>query len=397
MQIVIAGGGPGGATCARALSKAGIRTVLIEASPSAEKPCAGGLPSVLFEHYKIPNLLIKQRATSVIFQAPSGYRVKADFPEGQYIATVNRGEFDTHLRWIAEDSGAIMVTGRVLSYEEKGQQFLVRYRDNDGTVRTTEADFVVGADGAYSRIAMQAMGSNLPMVTGIQEEIAITDEAKALLGDSCVFNYSPAVSPDFYGWIFPKGNKVSVGIGSMGKNRDELLMYLERMKELHSDILKGGKVITRNGALIPSDQYKQYGNRRIILVGDAAGLVLPACGEGIYFAMRSGEIAGEVIADMGLKRPDILVSRYTDIVNAEFRQIFGYFRKVQRIAFSSPVNREVFVRLTRDKFMARKILSAFSTKERRRTPFFKKIGVSMALLGIRAKVHSISKRPDFGK
>jgi len=397
MQIVIAGGGPGGATCARTLAKAGIRTILIEASPLAEKPCAGGLPSMLFERYTIPELLIKQRATSVIFQAPSGHRVTADFPKGQFIATVNRREFDTHLRWLAEDAGAIMVTGRVIGYEEKGNQLLVRYRDNNGIVRTTEADYIVGADGAWSKVAKQAMGSHLPMVTGIQEEITITDSGRKLLGDSCIFNYSPAVSPDFYGWIFPKGNKVSIGIGSAGKSRDELIGYLERMKELHSDIIAGGEVIVRNGGLIPSDQYSEFGIRRIILVGDAAGLVLPACGEGIYFAMRSGEIAGEIIAELGLTRPDILVSRYTDVVNREFRQIFNYFRKIQRITYKSPENREVFVRLVTDKFMARKILSAFSTKIRRRTPIFKKIGVAIALLGIRLKVYFVSRQPDFGK
>ncbi len=397
MQIVIAGGGPGGATCARTLARAGIRTVLIEASPRGEKPCAGGLPSMLFDQYTIPDLLVRKRSTGVIFQAPSGLKVNGEFPEGQYIATVNRREFDTHLRWLAEDAGAILVTGRVLGYEEKNNQLLIRYRDQDGTGRTTEADFLVGADGAWSRIAKQTMGFRLPMVVGLQEEIELSGHGLESLGDNCLFNYNPAVSPDFYGWIFPKDDRISIGVGSRGKNRDQLVGYLERMKELHSDYLEGGKIITRNGGLIPAGQYKEHGLRRVILVGDAAGLVLPACGEGIYFAMRSGEIAAEVIAELGITRPDILVSRYTDNVNAEFRSVFQYFSKIERLTYKSAVSREVFVRLAEDRFMSQKILSAFSTKIRKKTPILKKIGVMFMLMGIRMKVAALSRIPGFGE
>ncbi len=398
MQIVIAGGGPGGASCARTLAKAGIRAVLIEASPGRDKPCAGGLPSVLFEHYQVPDLLIRQRAKGVIFQAPSGLRVGATFPPGQFIATVNRHEFDTHLRWSAEDAGAINVNGRVLSYEDKGSQLLVRYRDRDGRARTTEADFLVAADGAWSRVAKQTMGSRLPMVVAVQEEIRPRPDRLGVLGDNCLFNYSPAVSPDFYGWIFPKGDRVSVGVGTSPQNQQSLSALLSRMKELHDDLLQGGEVLSRNGAFIPAGQYPQHGRKRVLLVGDAAGFVLPACGEGIYFAMRSGEIAASVIEDIGSKRPDILVSRYTDIVNSEFRPIFRYFSKIERVTYRSAVSREVFVRLARDRFMARKILCAFATKTHRHTPIFKKLAVMFDLMAIRIDVAlKVARKPGFGE
>lgn len=398
MQIVVAGGGPAGATCARVLARAGIRTVMIEASPDGDKPCAGGLPSILLEQYKIPELLIKKRATGVLFEAPSGFQVSADFPKDQFIATVNRREFDSHLRWSAEDAGAISVRGRVLGYDSKGSQILVRYNDIDGITRTTEADYVIGADGAWSRIAAQTMGEHLPMVVALQEIITPSQDRMAKLGDRCVFNYNPAVSPDYYGWIFPKGNTVSVGVGTQMDNKQNLEVYLQRMKELNSDFLEGGEVITRNGAMIPAGQYPIHGKDRILLTGDAAGLVLPACGEGIYYAMRSGEIAANVIKDLGVKRPDIVASRYTDIINAEFSSIFRYFRKIENITYSSTINREVFVRLTTDRFMSRKILNAFSTKQHYRTPFLKKIAVGFQLLAIRSKVAlSVSKKPGFGK
>jgi len=398
MQIVIAGGGPAGATCARTLARAGIRTVLIEASPAGDKPCAGGLPSVLLQRYPVPDLLIRQKATGVIFQAPSGYRVTARFPEGEFIATVNRREFDRHLRWLAEDAGAILVHGQVTGYDEKGSTILVKYRDQDRIIRTTQTDFLVGADGAWSRIALQAMGKRLPMVIAVQQQIVIPEDRRDVLGDNCLFNYSPAVSPDFYGWIFPKGDHVSAGVGTSMENRGRLLALMARMNELHSDLLEGGEVIKRNGAMIPLGQYKEHGARRVLLAGDAAGLVLPASGEGIYFAMRSGEIAGEVIEKLGAKRADIVVSRYTDLVNAEFVPVFNYFRKIERAVFGSARDREVFVRLARDRFMAQKILSAFSSKARRRTPFFRKIGVMFSLMGIRLNVAmSVSKRPGFGE
>lgn len=386
MQVVVAGGGPAGATCARKLARAGIRTVLIEASPNADKPCAGGLPSVLFEHYKIPDLLVKERARGVLFQAPSGYSIEARFPEGEFIATVNRREFDSHLRWLAEDAGAIQVRGRVLGYEEKSSQLLVKYRGEGGNVRTTEADYLIGADGAWSRIAYKTMGKRLPMVVAMQEQIELPENRIDALGGNCIFNYSPEVSPDYYGWIFPKGNHVSIGVGTRLENKGRLEEFLGRMKEINREVLEGGKTINRNGAMIPSGQYKEHGRHRILLTGDAAGMVLPACGEGIFYAMRSGEIAGEVIAKLGTSRPDIVVPRYTDLVNAEFSKIFRYFDKVERAVYDSVINREVFVRLASDSFMSRKVLSAFSTKTPKSTPILRKFLVSLKLIGIRLKV-----------
>jgi geranylgeranyl diphosphate/geranylgeranyl-bacteriochlorophyllide a reductase len=398
MQIVIAGGGPAGAMCARALAKAGVRTVLIEASMHGRKPCAGGLPSILLERYSIPELLIKQKNTGVIFHAPSGLEIPVDFPDGMCIATVDRQEFDTHLRWAAEDAGARIFPGRVIGYEDRSTQLMVQYRDDDGTVRTTEADFLVGADGATSRVAQQAMGSQLKSVIAIQEEIELSKEAIELLGKRCIFNYSPAVSPDYYGWVFPKGATASIGIGTRLENRDRITSLLDRMKEIHADVLKGGKILRRNGGLIPVGGYKEHGSRRVLLAGDAAGFVLPACGEGIYFAMRSGEMAAAAIVQYGRERPDILVSKYTDAVNNEFRSIFQYFEKIERLTYKSVETREMFVRLAQDDFMGKKILKAFAGKERVHTPPFKKMQVMFNLMSIRSKVaKEIAKNPDFGK
>jgi geranylgeranyl reductase len=392
MQVVIAGGGPAGAMCARTLSKSGIRAVVIEASPHGRKPCAGGIPSLLVERYGIPELLLKRKTSGVIFQAPSGLQVQVGFPDGLFIATVDRQEFDGHLRWSAEDAGATVVEGRVTGFEEKGRQVMVHYKGVDGNVRTTECDFLVGADGATSRIARQAMGRALESVVAVQEEIAVPEGSLDLLNNCCLFDYSPAVSPDFYGWIFPKVGQVSVGVGTGLHNRDVIGNYLDRMKETHAEVLKGGRLIKRNGALIPTGQYPEYGLRRVLLVGDAAGLVLPACGEGIYFAMRSGEIAGETIADLAAKRPDILVTRYTDLTKHEFMPIFKYFEKVQRLTYSSATSREIFVRLARDRFMGRKILKAFASKTRVATPPIKKLMVMFELMAIRMQVAKLQPR-----
>ncbi len=353
---------------------------------------------MLLRRYSIPELLIKQRATRATFVGPSGIRVPANFPDGMFIATVMRGEFDRHLRWAAEDAGARVVRGRVVSYEVKGSQLLIHYNGPDGNLRTTEADFLIGADGANSRIAKLTMGAPLPSVIGIQEEITLPPENIERLENSCILNFSNAVSPDYYGWLFPKGDRVSVGIGTHLENRAELDRLLGRMKEMHADVLEGGETVRRNGALIPAGQYPQHGFGRTMLVGDAGGFVLPACGEGIYFAMRSGELAAETIAAIGKERPDIVVARYTDLANAEFRPIFRYFSKIARITYRSATSREMFVRLARDRFMARKILSAWAEKHRVPTPFFKKLQVAAKVLMLRLEVAtSVADQPGFGE
>ena len=157
-------------------------------------------------------------------------------------------------------------------------------------------------------------------------------------------------------------------------------------------MLKGGNLIKRSGALIPTERYREYGIRRVVLAGDAAGLVLPACGEGIYFAMRSGEIAAQTIFALASIRPDLIVTRYTDLVNAEFMPIFRYFEKIQRLTYASATSREIFVRLARDKFMAKKILTAFASKVRVKTPPIKKLMVMFELMNIRMQVGRSSNR-----
>ncbi|HEX9745337.1 MAG TPA: FAD-dependent monooxygenase, partial [bacterium] len=263
---------------------------------------------------------------------------------------------------------------------------------------TTEADFIIAADGAVSRMAKQVMGRQLNSVIAIQDEFKVSQDKIDALENRCLFNYSPAVSPDFYGWIFPKDGTVSIGIGTDLNQREKANGFLERMKEIHKEFIDGGTHTKRNGAMIPMEQYKLHGYKRVLLTGDSAGLVLPAAGEGIYFAMRSGEIAANAISEFSKERPDLVVQKYTDRVNSEFGPIFKYWMRVQNVAYKSTFNRETFVRLASDKFMGQKILKAFASKSYVPTPIAKRMQILMYLLSIRANVYFHSSRePDFGK
>ncbi len=105
------------------------------------------------------------------------------------------------------------------------------------------------------------------------------------------FYYRGALSPDFYAWIFPHGDTMSVGSGS-AKKGFSLKSSVRSLRTLTG--LEGAGTIRREGAPIPAKPLPRWDNGRdVVLAGDAAGVVAPASGEGIYYAMFGGRLAAE--------------------------------------------------------------------------------------------------------
>ena len=110
MQVVIAGGGPAGAMCARTLAKSGIRAIVIEASPRGRKPCAGGIPSILVKILH-PRPSSETKNVRCDLSGPVRTSSARRFSAGAVHRNIDRQEFDAHLRWFAEDAGATVVEG----------------------------------------------------------------------------------------------------------------------------------------------------------------------------------------------------------------------------------------------------------------------------------------------
>ncbi len=394
MQVVIVGAGPAGCIAAETLAYGGARAVLIEKDVGRDKPCGGGIPSMVVDDFDIPPELIERKFNVVHFIGPSLIRVPMRFPDGTYMATVNRQKFDAYLLKRAREATAIVIPGRFIGYEP-GKKLKVRYKADDGVVYTAFADFIIGADGAMSRVGFNTFGTNLPHVATLMEILRIDKGARKHFYDRCEFYYASRISEDYYGWIFPHGDTVSLGVGATYKNAGKLEEYLAELKRINVRYLMGAELIKRTGAVIPSAMYPSPGKDNVLLCGDAAGFVLPGCGEGIYFAMESGRRAAKAIIDAPKKGYKSVIRTYGEGLKNDYGHIFDYFRRVEKLAFKDDISREVFVRILSDKALGTHVLKVFSSKvkDRRSIPWKVKTAFQLSYLRHMARRY-IDNAPD---
>lgn len=383
MQVVVVGAGPAGCVAAAKLAMGGTRTILIEKEIGRDKPCGGAIPSTVIEKFNIPEEIIERVFNVVHFIGPSLVRVPMRFPDGTYMATVNRRRFDAYLLSRARDAQVIIVPGHFLEYEQDRRQLKVRYKGEDGVVYTASADFIIGADGAMSRVGFNTFGTNLPHVAAMQEVWKLNKNALAHFYDRCEFYYSTRISPDYYGWIFPQVDVISIGVGTSYEHADKLEDYLIELKRINSRFLEGAEFVKRTADVIPSGMYPTPGKGNALLCGDAAGFVLPGCGEGIYFAMESGYRAAQAIIDAPQKGYTNVLRSYGEGLKKDYGPIFDYFKRVEKLAFKDDLTRETFVRILQDPALGTHVLKVFASKVKDKRSIPWKIKTAIQLFMIR--------------
>jgi geranylgeranyl reductase len=208
---------------------------------------------------------------------------------------------------------------------------------------------VIGADGAISNLARAAMpGSRRPPFVFAYHEIVRAPLKAGAHYDSrrCDVIYQGRVSPDFYGWVFPHGETASIGTGSAHKG----FSLKDAVARLRADTgLEGAETIRREGAPIPMKPLKRWDNGRdVILAGDAAGVVAPASGEGIYYAMLCGRLAGEAV-DNALATGDArALATARKRFMADHGRVFWVLGLLQWIWYRNDKRREQFVAICKD-------------------------------------------------
>ena len=364
-DVVVVGGGPSGATAAEALARAGRKTLLLDRAGRI-KPCGGAIPPRLMRDYAIPDSLLCARASSARMIAPSTREV--DMPiEGGFVGMVNRDRFDEWLRVRAADAGAERRTGEVQAIERDPDGVaVVCYAAGKGVGETVRvrARAVVGADGAKSRVARQTIkgGGETKCVFAYHEIIRAPQDGRGGFdARRCDVFYQGKLSPDFYAWIFPHGETASIGVGSARKGFS-LRGAINALRA--ATALDGCETVRTEGAPIPLKPLRRWDNGRdVVLAGDAAGVVAPASGEGIYYAMEGGRQAALAVDRLLTTGDPKALKQARKAFMRAHGKVFLVLGVMQHFWYRSDRRREGFVKMCADPDVQRLTWQAYMNKE----------------------------------
>lgn len=366
-DVVVVGGGPAGATAAHELALKGRRVLLLDRA-GRTKPCGGAVPPQLLRDFDVPESLLVAHIDTARIISPKSRKV--DIPVGDgFVGMVDRDVFDEWLRTRAANAGAERRTGTFTQFTRGDDGIaVISYTDGksrSGEVRQVRARMVVGADGALSPVARQCVpGAHKARHVFAYHEIVKSPESGSTAdfgAARCDVYYQAPLSPDFYAWVFPHGKTTSIGTGTLQKG----FGLKEAVAKLRQDTgLDRVETIRREGAPIPIKPLPRWDNGKdVVLAGDAAGVVAPASGEGIFYAMTGGRFAARAVEEaLATGNPKALANARRSFMRLH-GQVFWVLDIMQSFWYNSDNRRERFVAICRDKDVQQLTFDGYMNKQ----------------------------------
>jgi geranylgeranyl reductase family protein len=300
-DAVVIGAGPAGSVTAIHLARGGARVLLLDkATFPRDKPCGGGLTLRAVRQLPVdPAPVVEHEVDRMAFRLGWRSHFERKGKRGPFVLMTQRRRLDQYLVEQAVEAGAEFHDGVKVAVTPEPEPS-VRFED-----REIRPEILVGADGANGTTA-KALGLGGAIVHGVAYEGNAPFDEK-YRGLAVI---ELGTIPGGYGWIFPKGDHVNVGVGGWeaeGPKLRDHLAELCRRHEVDADSLesvRGHRLPLRRRGFVPA-------RGRTLLVGDAAGLVDPLTGDGMYEAFVSARLGAEAALDVLAGRVET-VEPYTE-------------------------------------------------------------------------------------
>lgn len=359
-SVIIVGAGPAGSSAAKFLAREGLSVAIIDKNKFPRDKLCGGL---LTERSRkvFESIFDKHDWDKVVDYVSHGCEFYDGFlkinrvDDYTNLYFTNRYHFDNFLLQSAIDSGVKAFLGSpVVSIDEVNKEVTLKNHDK------LHYDFLIGADGVNSIVSKFLFGESFnkeKTAFGLEVDIDRKNIENCSIDKPEIFF---GVVQWGYGWVFPKSDKLTVGIGGLyGKNKDLNESLLRAFIKERFGNVPFGKV---KGHYIPFGDFKVTpGRNSILLCGDAAGLVEPITGEGIAFAMESGKMCAISVAQSIKLRTNNAVDNYTKIYKS-ITTILLWSRVMRNLVFN-PLFSKIFIGLlSKSDTMPRKYLDLMEGK-----------------------------------
>ncbi len=346
-DVIIVGAGPAGTIAAYHLASQGISVLILEKSTFPRyKVCGGGLTHKIL--HEIPfdiSSVFEAEIRSIQFSCnlKEVFTRSSDVP---LMYSTMRDKLDDLLLRKAQQAGASVIFGeKVISVVQTTSTASVMTK-----TQTYHSRLLIGSEGATGIVARSA-GLRDNILKGLAWEAEMEPAPEALSRYSSAIFLDWGTFPGGYGWVFPKKDHFSIGVGGPASLVKGMMPYYHRFLEYFEDAvslpdrgLRGTYPASIKSWPIPVRVKKSlFHHGRILVAGDSAGLTDALTGEGIYYAVRSGKLAADACSGF-LNAKQSSLQSYSEQVNDELMDELLEANKIKYLFNTVPLKIHHFVR-----------------------------------------------------